>query len=109
MGKVHMEASQAVDILTQFNLWRRDRDEVNEHEMPDPKALGIAIDSAISALEASPYVYVQSLSELCHSRAKKAGWWSDDSNLPEKICLMHSELSEAMEGLRKDLGGCWLT
>lgn len=47
---------------------------------------------------------------LCHGLAKRAGWWSDlatgepkDRNDGEMIALMHSELSEALEGLRKNL------
>jgi len=47
---------------------------------------------------------------LCHGVAVESGWWDDirtDSpiirNDGEMLCLMHSELSEAMEGLRKDL------
>lgn len=47
---------------------------------------------------------------LCHGLAVRSGWWSDpatgewkDRNDGEMIALMHSELSEALEGLRKDL------
>ena len=46
---------------------------------------------------------------ICHGMAKQAGWWNDlqtgepkDRNDGEIIALMHSELSEALEGLRKD-------
>jgi hypothetical protein len=45
-----------------------------------------------------------------HDRCKNAGWWNDiytgeplDRNKAELICLMHSELSEALEGVRKNL------
>lgn len=45
-----------------------------------------------------------------HGNAKKAGWCQNLKtgkriirNKAELICLMHSELSEAMEGARKDL------
>lgn len=31
------------------------------------------------------------------------GWWKEDSNKAEKMMLMVSEISEAMEGNRKDL------
>jgi NTP pyrophosphatase (non-canonical NTP hydrolase) len=45
----------------------------------------------------------------CHGLAKRAGWWNDpatgepkDRNDGELIALMHSELSEALEGIRKN-------
>lgn len=47
--------------------------------------------------------------EICHNNAVAGGWWNDfhtgeplDRNDGELICLMHSELSEALEGVRKD-------
>lgn len=55
----------------------------------------------------------------CHEASTSAGWWhhqGQDQRLQltgrtrlglalvaEKLCLIHSEISEAMEGLRKDL------
>jgi hypothetical protein len=44
----------------------------------------------------------------CHGAASAAGWWteSDLSNkhlIAAKLCLIHSEISEAMEGHRKGL------
>lgn len=45
-----------------------------------------------------------------HENNVKAGWWSDlstglkkDRNVGELLCLVHSEISEAMEGHRKGL------
>ncbi len=45
-----------------------------------------------------------------HGTALEGGWWHDpktgerkDRNKGELIALMHSELSEALEGVRKDL------
>jgi NTP pyrophosphatase (non-canonical NTP hydrolase) len=45
-----------------------------------------------------------------HQAAVSAGWFSDpetgkrvDRNVPEMLCLIHSELSEALEGYRKSL------
>lgn len=55
---------------------------------------------------------LRDLQALCHRRSVDAGWWHDINTGekydpvakgPEKICLMHSELSETMEGLRKGL------
>lgn len=45
-----------------------------------------------------------------HRRNRAAGWWSDlltgepkERNVGELLCLVHSEISEAMEGHRKGL------
>ena len=45
----------------------------------------------------------------CHEAAVKGGWWHDsqgkkkERNIGELLCLIHSEISEAMEGARKGL------
>jgi NTP pyrophosphatase (non-canonical NTP hydrolase) len=48
----------------------------------------------------------------CHFRARDAGWWHDPATgaelninalVPEKLLLIHSEVSEACEGFRKNL------
>lgn len=50
------------------------------------------------------------LSAVIHYWNVQAGWWSNlisgerkDRNIGELLCLVHSEISEAMEGARKDL------
>lgn len=59
------------------------------------------------------------LMHICHEASTSAGWWhhqGQDQRLQlvgrtrlglalaaEKLCLIHSEVSEAMEGLRRDL------
>lgn len=64
------------------------------------------------------------LQVTCHGLAKEAGWWTDMTsgrllvgeyaymktpgiepprNIGELLCLVHSEISEAMEGARKGL------
>lgn len=54
------------------------------------------------------------LVQVCHGASKASGWWTDiatgqpiDPNtphlVPAKLCLVHSEVSEAMEGHRKNL------
>lgn len=35
-----------------------------------------------------------------HNISKSKGWWESDRNDGEMIALMHSELSEALEGIR---------
>lgn len=53
---------------------------------------------------------VDMLVVACHSAARAGGWWHDletgeplKRNVGELLCLIHSEISEAMEGHRKGL------
>lgn len=53
---------------------------------------------------------INQMSTVVHARNVVAGWWSDlatgepkDRNVPELLCLIHSEISEGMEGHRKNL------
>jgi hypothetical protein len=50
--------------------------------------------------------------DICHGMSYNAGWWHDlqtgesligQRNVGELLCLVHSEISEAMEGHRKGL------
>ena len=52
------------------------------------------------------------LVQECHEASCEAGWWTDllngedlhgKRNVPEMLCLIHSEISEALEGHRKGL------
>lgn len=52
------------------------------------------------------------LTDVCHGAAVQGGWWQDlttgedlhgKRNVGELLCLVHSEVSEAMEGHRKNL------
>lgn len=45
--------------------------------------------------------HVDLLASLCHRLAKANHWWDKERNVPEMLCLIHSEISEAMEGHRK--------
>lgn len=57
--------------------------------------------------------HIEALNELSaeiHQVNVEAGWWTDlktgerkDRNMGELLCLVHSEISEAMEGHRKNL------
>lgn len=56
---------------------------------------------------------LQAATALCYGLSAKSGWWTDKAtglnqrhdqiNVAEKLCLIHSEVSEAMEGHRKNL------
>ncbi len=43
------------------------------------------------------------LRDLCYGLSSDAGWHQKPREDGTMICLMHSELSEAMEGIRKNL------
>lgn len=45
-----MSAKQTAELLAAYNLWRRDKSDVNPHAMPEPKMIGEAIDSAVEYL-----------------------------------------------------------
>lgn len=74
----------------------------------------LIIEEDAGHVAASPR-YVATINELCdeiHDRNVQAGWWTDlatgqsiveTRNVGEMLCLVHSEISEAMEGHRKNL------
>lgn len=45
---------------------------------------------------------VSALVVLAHDYAKRKGFWPKGRNLGEHLCLIHSEVSEALEALRED-------
>lgn len=51
---------------------------------------------------------INEFTRIAYQDAAKAGWWynvkiKDVHVIPAKLCLIHSEISEAMEGHRKNL------
>jgi len=53
-------------------------------------------------------LHLNNFVHYAHTDALKAGWWegvdiNDINVVPTKLCLIHSEISEAMEGHRKNL------
>lgn len=76
--------------------------------------------SKISIFTAAILTGVKQLQKTCHKASLDAGWWIDPETgldlgaevrngtrfgkalVAEKLCLTHSEISEAMEGHRRD-------
>lgn len=51
-------------------------------------------------------ISADALKSVCHCAAVDAGWWTDERRanpfaFSNALCLIHSEISEAMEGDRK--------
>lgn len=46
--------------------------------------------------------FIDDFAEDCHDIACDKGWWYEDREDGTCIALMHSELSEALEGARKN-------
>ena len=42
------------------------------------------------------------LVDICHGLAKEAGWHDKPREVGTMLALVHSEVSEALEGFRKD-------
>jgi hypothetical protein len=47
-------------------------------------------------------ILFERMQEEVHNTAVEKGWWESDRGNGEALALMHSELSEALEFLRKD-------
>lgn len=61
-------------------------------------------------MKANQITTLNDLSKEIHQDNVDAGWWTDlktgekkERNVGELLCLVHSEVSEAMEGYRKNL------
>lgn len=46
---------------------------------------------------------VSKLQQRIHEQNKEMGWWDSPREIGTLLCLVHSEISEAMEGDRKGL------
>lgn len=68
--------------------------------MTNPQQLGSIVISSAGRLIADD---INTVVDVCHRQAKLMGWWDTPREDGTLLCLVHSEISEAMEGFRKDL------
>lgn len=45
-------------------------------------------------------MHIHDMQIEAHKTAREKGWWEGTINIPEKLCLIHSEISEALECYR---------
>ena len=45
-------------------------------------------------------MHIKDAAKLIHLVAKEHGWWDKERPIPELLCLIHSEASEALEAYR---------
>ncbi len=62
--------------------------------------LGVYLRGEIHQRNGGFVGHYNALAKDVNQNAVSKGWWDDERNDGEMICLMHSELSEALEGLR---------
>jgi len=88
---------------TQFQVFTRKNNELVG--VYDSEAFRYVVDRAIELLADEPakelkdYTMAE-LAELVHDMAKEKGWWDAPREWPEIACLIHSEISEAVECYR---------
>lgn len=88
---------------TQFQVFTRKNNELVG--VYDSEAFRYVVDRAIELLADEPVKELKDytlaeLAELVHDMAKEKGWWDAPREWSEIACLIHSEISEAVECYR---------
>lgn len=89
-----MTETEALVILTEYNRWRRDNDD--NIEQPDPKAIGQAIDVAIDALRKVLKVKAHLREELSSSNPE--GFSCIFCEFNERVLLQQRDINQSEFG-----------
>ena len=61
------------------------------------------LEKSIKLNKENMFEQLNNIRDYCYNQSKEAGWHDNPREDGTMIALIHSELSEAMEGLRKEL------
>ena len=61
------------------------------------------LEKSIKLNKENMFEQLNNIRDYCYNQSKEAGWHDNPREDGTMIALIHSEVSEAMEGLRKDL------
>lgn len=79
---------------------------MNDYEKRDYAGTRVSNAAGVNGVGAELLLGVARLQFVCHTLSVKSGWWdgvnvNDPNVVAAKLCLVHSEVSEALEGVRK--------
>jgi len=90
---------EQIDTIVQYVDHQRVPEEVWNADIPDSLLEGVAVHRALA---------LEGLTTMIHESCRRAGWYTDlktgepiTRNVGEMIALIHTEISEAMEGYRR--------
>jgi hypothetical protein len=110
-------ASDLVDVNKVYNNSEEFLEVIKKELLNLPKEKEVT-NVAANVVQTNTNLSISELTDLIHTGNVKAGWWTNletgedltsklgdkpKRNIPEMLCLIHSEVSEAMEGHRKNL------